>query len=688
MADERNPEQRRRPLLPQRGQKGPKQPAGGNDDFNWSKVLRVVLGWSAIVMAVFLVMTIFKGQEGTEYEVTFTQYQDFLNNNKIAKAIVKKSNLNDFDFHGTLTEAQEIQIQGGKKVRVEKFNLTLPYTNIDETVITRWTAHNVNFTISKDDNIWINALIGALPWILLLGIWLVIFRRMQGQGGGTKGIFSFGKSRAKLLSNGAIRVTFDDVAGADEAKAELQEIIEFLKEPTKFQKLGGKIPRGVLLLGPPGTGKTLLARAVAGEAAVPFFSISGADFVEMFVGVGASRVRDLFEQGKKSAPCIIFIDEIDAVGRHRGAGLGGGHDEREQTLNQLLVEMDGFEQNSGVILIAATNRPDVLDPALLRPGRFDRQVVVDRPDVRGREGIFKVHVRNIPLGEDVNLETLAKGTPGLSGADLANLVNEAALLAARQNEKAVSMKHFEAAKDKVMMGTERKSLIISDREKRITSYHESGHVLVARMIPEADPVHKVTIIPRGRALGLTTYLPMDEKHTYSKQYLEAMITYAFGGRAAEKLIFDELTTGAGNDIERASMLARKMVCEWGMSDKLGPLTYGAKEEEIFLGREITRHRDFSEDTGRVIDDEVKKIVTACMKRADKILEGNTDKLHLLANALLEREILDGEEIDRVLRGETLPPLEKKDDNGATLSVSTPVPVQAEKPAQGKGRGKK
>jgi cell division protease FtsH len=688
MADEKKPEQRRRPLLPQRGPKGQKQPAGGNDDFNWSKVLRVVLGWSAIVMAVFLVMTIFKGQEGTEYEVTFTQYQDFLNNNKIAKAIVKKSNLNDFDFHGTLTEAQEIQIQGGKKVRVEKFNLTLPYTNIDETVITRWTAHNVNFTISKDDNIWINALIGALPWILLLGIWLVIFRRMQGGAGGTKGIFSFGKSRAKLLSDGAIRVTFDDVAGADEAKAELQEIIEFLKEPTKFQKLGGKIPRGVLLLGPPGTGKTLLARAVAGEAGVPFFSISGADFVEMFVGVGASRVRDLFEQGKKSAPCIIFIDEIDAVGRHRGAGLGGGHDEREQTLNQLLVEMDGFEQNSGVILIAATNRPDVLDPALLRPGRFDRQVVVDRPDVRGREGIFKVHVRNIPLGEDVNLETLAKGTPGLSGADLANLVNEAALLAARQNEKAVSMKHFEAAKDKVMMGTERKSLIISDREKRITSYHESGHVLVARMIPEADPVHKVTIIPRGRALGLTTYLPIDEKHTYSKQYLEAMITYAFGGRAAEKLIFDELTTGAGNDIERASMLARKMVCEWGMSDKLGPLTYGAKEEEIFLGREITRRRDFSEDTGRVIDDEVKKIVTACMKRADKILESNIDKLHLLANALLEREILDGEEIDRVLRGEILPPLEKKDGNGATLSVSTPVPVQAEKPAQGKGRGKK
>jgi cell division protease FtsH len=424
-----------------------------------------------------------------------------------------------------------------------------------------------------------------------------------------------------------------------------------------------------LLLGPPGTGKTLLARAVAGEAGVPFFSISGADFVEMFVGVGASRVRDLFEQGKKSAPCIIFIDEIDAVGRHRGAGLGGGHDEREQTLNQLLVEMDGFEQNIGVILIAATNRPDVLDPALLRPGRFDRQVVVDRPDVRGREGILKVHTRNIPLAEDVKLDVLAKGTPGLSGADLANLVNEAALLAARQNQKEVAMHHFEESKDKVMMGMERKSLIISDREKRVTSYHESGHVLVAKMLPEADPVHKVTIIPRGRALGVTTYLPMDEKHTYSKQYLEAMITYAFGGRAAEKLIFNELTTGAGNDIERASQLARKMVCEWGMSEKLGPLTYGAKEEEIFLGREVTKHRDFSEDTANVIDDEVKKIVSSCMKRAEKILSENIDKLHSLSNALLEREILDGEEIDKVLRGETLPPIERKNGNGESTPIA-------------------
>ena len=688
---------KRRQFLPPKGMKGRSQRPmlRGEDDFNWGKVLRVVLSWSAIIMAVFLVMTIFKGQEATEYEVTFTQFQDFLNANKIDRAVVKKSSLNDFDFHGTLSAPEDITLPTGKKVHVEKFTLTLPYTNIDDAVIANWTTHHVNFNITKEDNIWVNMLVGALPWLLLGGVWLIIFRRMQG--GGTKGIFSFGKSRAKMLSEGAIRVTFADVAGADEAKVELQEIIEFLKEPAKFQKLGGKIPRGVLLLGPPGTGKTLLARAVAGEAGVPFFSISGADFVEMFVGVGASRVRDLFEQGKKSAPCIIFIDEIDAVGRHRGAGLGGGHDEREQTLNQLLVEMDGFEQNIGVILIAATNRPDVLDPALLRPGRFDRQVVVDRPDVRGREGILKVHTRNIPLGEDVKLDVLAKGTPGLSGADLANLVNEAALLAARQNQKEVAMHHFEESKDKVMMGMERKSLIISDREKRVTSYHESGHVLVAKMLPEADPVHKVTIIPRGRALGVTTYLPMDEKHTYSKEYLEAMITYAFGGRAAEKLIFNELTTGAGNDIERASQLARKMVCEWGMSERLGPLTYGAKEEEIFLGREVTKHRDFSEDTANVIDDEVKKIVLSCMKRAEKILGDNIDKLHSLANALLEREILDGDEIDKILRGESLPPIERKNGSGSVaasipgVTVTVQGGANAPRPSNGghsEGRGAK
>jgi len=485
-----------------------------------------------------------------------------------------------------------------------------------------------------------------------------VMRRMQGQSGGTKGIFSFGKSRAKLLTENQLKVTFRDVAGADEAKYELEEIIEFLREPSKFQKLGGKIPKGVLLLGPPGTGKTLLARAVAGEAGVPFFSISGADFVEMFVGVGASRVRDLFEKGKKNAPCIIFIDEIDAVGRHRGAGLGGGHDEREQTLNQLLVEMDGFEQNAGVIIIAATNRPDILDPALLRPGRFDRQVVVDRPDVKGRAGIFKVHTREIPLDPNVNLEILAKGTPGLSGADIANLVNEAALLAARKNRNNVTMADFEEAKDKVMMGMERKSMIISEQEKKTTAYHETGHVLVAKKIPEADPVHKVTIIPRGRALGVTTYLPIDEKHTYSKEYLEAMIAYAMGGRAAEKLIFNQLTTGAGNDIERATALARKMVCEWGMSEKMGPLTFGKKEEEIFLGREISQHRDYSEQTAILIDEEVKKIVNKGMDRAEKILDEHIDLLHRISGALLEREILDSEEIDKLINGEELPPYNK------------------------------
>ena len=638
-----------------------------DDDFNWNKVLKVVLSWSAIILLVFLVMTLFKGAEATEIEVTYTEYLDFLQKNNIAEATIKKSELTNYDFHGVLREPKRLQ-RGGKEVTFQKFNLTLPI--LDSAVIKDWTDRGVKFTVTKEDNAWISALVGALPWVLLLVVWLIIMRRMQGAG--PRGIFSFGKSRAKLLNEGAPKVTFLDVAGADEAKQELYEIIEFLKEPTKFQKLGGKIPRGVLLLGPPGTGKTLLARAVAGEAGVPFFSISGADFVEMFVGVGASRVRDLFEQGKKSAPCIIFIDEIEAVGRHRGAGLGGGHDEREQTLNQLLVEMDGFEQNSGVIIIAATNRPDVLDPALMRPGRFDRQVVVDRPDVKGREGILRVHTKNIPLAEDVKLEVLAKGTPGLAGADLANLVNEAALLAARRNDKAVNMHHFEEAKDKVMMGMERKSMIISEKEKKVTSYHEIGHVLVARMIPEADPVHKVTIIPRGRALGLTTYLPIDEKHTYSKAYLEAMITYALGGRAAEKIIFGELTTGAGNDIERATEIARKMVCEWGMSDKLGPLAYGQKDEEIFLGRQITRHRNFSEDTAITIDAEIKQIVGTCMKRAEKILNENTDTLHRLSAALLEREILDATEIDTIIRGDELPPVDKRGNGQATQEQSSPT----------------
>lgn len=628
----------------------PNQQNRPDDDFNWNKVLKVVLSWSAIILLVFLVMTIFKGTDATEVEITYSEYLEYLNNNEIAQATIKKSDLNNYNFHGELKQQKSIR-RGGKDIPFNRFMLTLPI--MDSAVVTDWTNRGLKFTVVREDNAWISALIGALPWVLLIVVWLIIMRRMQG--GGPKGIFSFGKSRAKMLSEGSPKITFLDVAGADEAKVELMEIIEFLKEPTKFQKLGGKIPRGVLLLGPPGTGKTLLARAVAGEAGVPFFSISGADFVEMFVGVGASRVRDLFDQGKKSAPCIIFIDEIDAVGRHRGAGLGGGHDEREQTLNQLLVEMDGFEQNSGVIIIAATNRPDVLDPALMRPGRFDRQVVVDRPDVKGREGILRVHTKNIPLGDDVKLEILAKGSPGLAGAELANLVNEAALLAARQNAKAVTMQHFEEAKDKVMMGMERKSMIISEKEKKITSYHEIGHVLVARMIPEADPVHKVTIIPRGRALGLTTYLPIDEKHTYSKRYLEAMIAYALGGRAAEMIIFGELTTGAGNDIERATELARKMVCEWGMSEKLGPLTYGQKDEEVFIGRQIMRQKNYSEDTAIVIDEEIKKIVNNGMVRAEKILRENMDTMHKLAAALLEREILDATEIDAIIHGEELPP---------------------------------
>ena len=666
----RSGESEKRRGFPRPGKKRGGQQFRPDDDFNWNKVLKVVLSWSAIILLVFLVMTLFKGTEASEVEVTYTEYHEFLENNDIVKATIKKSELTNYDFHGELRE-QKTVIRNSKSVPFKNFWLTLPI--LDSGVIKEWNDKGLKFTVVREDNTWISALIGALPWILLLVVWLIIMRRMQGAG--PKGIFSFGKSRAKLLNEGSPKVTFLDVAGADEAKQELQEIIEFLKEPTKFQKLGGKIPRGVLLLGPPGTGKTLLARAVAGEAGVPFFSISGADFVEMFVGVGASRVRDLFEQGKKSAPCIIFIDEIDAVGRHRGAGLGGGHDEREQTLNQLLVEMDGFEQNSGVIIIAATNRPDVLDPALMRPGRFDRQVVVDRPDVKGREGILRVHTKNIPLSEDVILETLAKGTPGLAGADLANLVNEAALLAARKNDKAVNMQHFEDAKDKVMMGMERKSMIISEREKKVTSYHEIGHVLVARMIPEADPVHKVTIIPRGRALGLTTYLPIDEKHTYSKMYLEAMICYALGGRAAEKLIFGELTTGAGNDIERSTEIARKMVCEWGMSEKLGPLTYGQKEEEIFLGRQIMRQKNYSEDTAILIDEEIKKIVEGGMTRAERILKENRDLLHRLSQALLEREILDANEIDTIIRGEELPPVEKRGNGHAPAAIE---PTDAKK----------
>jgi cell division protease FtsH len=494
---------------------------------------------------------------------------------------------------------------------------------------------------------WAALLYSWAPILLMIGFWIFFMRQMQS--GGNKAL-SFGKSKAKLSSSAQKKVTFKDVAGVDEAKEELQEIIDFLREPQKFQKLGGRIPKGVLLMGPPGTGKTLLARAVAGEANVPFFSISGSDFVEMFVGVGASRVRDLFEQGKKNAPCIVFIDEIDAVGRHRGAGLGGGHDEREQTLNQLLVEMDGFESNEGVILVAATNRPDVLDPALLRPGRFDRRIVVNRPDVKGREGILGVHTKKIPMSDDVDIAVLARGSSGFSGADLANLVNEAALNAARYNQKVVRMLDFEFAKDKVLMGAERRSMIISENEKRVTAIHEAGHALLTVMLPHADPIHKVTIIPRGMALGLTQQLPIDEKHNYSREYLEDQIAILLGGRIAEEITIGSITTGAGNDLERATELSRRMVCEWGMSDAMGPLTFGKKEEQIFLGREIAQHQDYSEDTALRIDQEVKRFVTDNYARAQNVLLEHKQKLLELADALLARETLDAEQVRRIASG--------------------------------------
>ena len=522
---------------------------------------------------------------------------------------------------------------------------------------------------------WI-VLINALPFLLLIGFLAFTLRQMQA--GGNKAL-SFGKSRAKLLNNQQKRVTFKDVAGVEEAKEELQEIIEFLKDPQKFQKLGGRIPKGVLMVGPPGTGKTLLAKAIAGEANVPFFSISGSDFVEMFVGVGASRVRDLFEQGKKNAPCIIFIDEIDAVGRHRGAGLGGGHDEREQTLNQLLVEMDGFESNDGVILVASTNRPDVLDPALLRPGRFDRRVVVGRPDVRGREGILKVHTRKIPLDENVDISVIARGTPGFTGADLANIVNEAALNAARFNKKVVTMSDFEIAKDKVLMGAERRSMVLSDHEKKLTAYHEAGHTLVGLKMPSADPVHKVSIIPRGMALGVTQQLPEADRHSYTKEYILSQISILMGGRLAEEIYFgaDKITTGASNDIERATELARSMVCEYGMSE-LGPLTFGKKDEQIFLGREINQHRDYSEDTAILIDREVKKIIAEQYERARQVLEENADAMVRLSEALLELETLDSVQIRRVVAGL---PLDGSDSSPSTNDDGNATEPE-EKPKKG------
>ena len=564
------------------------------------------------------------------------------------KAKVAKYAYSDFIHVLDKGQVKEVKIQGqnieGILINNTSFETFAPE---DPQLIDRLMEKNVRVSAqAKSSDPWyMSVLISWIPMLLLVGVWILFMRQMQS--GGSKAM-SFGRSKARLMTQDKMKVTFADVAGVDEAKEELQEIIELLKDPKRFTTLGGRIPKGVILLGPPGTGKTLLAKAVAGEAGVPFFSMSGSDFVEMFVGVGASRVRDLFAQGKQNAPCIIFIDEIDAVGRHRGAGLGGGHDEREQTLNQLLVEMDGFESNEGVILMAATNRPDVLDPALMRPGRFDRQVVVASPDVRGREGILKVHTRKIPLAEEVDILTLAKATPGFSGADLANLVNEAALLAARQRKSKVTMEDLEMAKDKVLMGVERKSLVISEEEKRSTAYHESGHALLAKMLPNADPVYKVSIIPRGRALGITQQLPIDDRHTYKKEYLLDTITVLMGGRVSEELVLGHLTTGAGNDIERATDMARHMVTEWGMS-ALGPLSFGKVEQEMFLGREIAKRVDYSQETAQKIDEEVKHIVLDCYQRAKEVIEANQDKLHKIADRLLEKEVIDGSEIDAVLR---------------------------------------
>jgi cell division protease FtsH len=606
--------------------------------------VRTILVWFVVVAVVVIGYQILSSAGAARQDLDLSEFYDLVEKGEIATATITPDAAG-FEVAGTFRNPRTTPT--GQSIKNFR-----SYVIKDEKLVERLRDKGAVVDSKKPaDNSFLSLLVMWLPMLVFLGLWIFFMRQMQS--GGNKAL-SFGKSRAKLTSAQGKKVTFKDVAGVEEAKEELQEIIEFLREPQKFQKLGGKIPKGVLLMGPPGTGKTLLARAIAGEANVPFFSISGSDFVEMFVGVGASRVRDLFEQGKKNAPCIIFIDEIDAVGRHRGAGLGGGHDEREQTLNQLLVEMDGFETNEGVILIAATNRPDVLDPALLRPGRFDRQVVVGRPDVRGREEILRVHSRKIPLAPEIDLAIVARSTPGFSGADLANLVNEAALYAARKNRKVVTQDDFEVAKDKVLMGTERRSLIISDEEKKTTAYHEAGHALVAYFVPEADPLHKVTIIPRGRALGVTMQLPTDDKHTYSREYLESMIAVLMGGRVSEELTFAKMTTGAGNDIERVTDLARRMVCEWGMSSKMGPLTFGKKEEAIFLGREIAQHRDYSEATAVEIDQEVRSIVFHGYETAKRILEEHAEALKRIAEALLDREVLDAEEVAALVKGESLP----------------------------------
>jgi cell division protease FtsH len=632
-----------------------------------NSTFKTVILWVTLVAVAVVLWRMIQGgpNAGKDQEVSYTQFMSELN----------QGNVVDVTIEGNLAR--------GKLRNGTMYHSVVPATN--PTLLTALDAHkDVTKTTFKDSQgwSWSVVLVQFSPFLLLGVLWFVMIRQMQT--GGNKAL-SFGKSRARLLSMQQKKITFKDVAGVDEAKEELREIIEFLREAQKFQKLGGRIPKGVLLVGHPGTGKTLLARAVAGEANVPFFSISGSDFVEMFVGVGASRVRDLFEQGKKNAPCIIFIDEIDAVGRHRGAGLGGGHDEREQTLNQLLVEMDGFESNEGVILIAATNRPDVLDPALLRPGRFDRRVVVPLPDVRGREEILRVHTRKIPLADDVDLSILARGTPGFSGAEISNMVNEAALNAARNNRKSVLMYDFELAKDKVLMGAERKSLLLTEDEKKVTAYHEAGHAIVAALMPHADPLHKVTIIPRGMALGVTMQLPETDKHNYTLDYLNTQIAVMMGGRLAEEIFLNQMSTGAGNDIERATEMSRKMVCEWGMSS-LGPLTFGKKEEQIFLGRELSQHRDFSEETAREIDSEVRRLVNTGYEKAKGVILENRDAMVRIALALLEREVLDANDLKLILEGKQLPARvipQKGDNNDGVQQVLKPEPGRTPGIAPGK-----
>ncbi len=624
------------PGRPPSGPKPPLVPPG--------RSFRTLSIWLLIALAVFVIaQQVFTAQTaGTE----LVYYPDFWN--AVQSGLVEEVTIIDRTITGKFRETPDGEIK--------RFHTYLPSAGDEDLMkmlrgegegASREGRRAVKVNSRPDPTPWFSVVLTWLPFLLLIGLWFFLIRQMQSGGSAA---LKFGKSKAKMLHENRVRVTFDDVAGADEAKTELEEVIEFLREPAKFRRLGGRIPKGVLLVGPPGTGKTLLARAVAGEAGVPFFSISGSDFVEMFVGVGAARVRDLFEQGKRSAPCIVFVDELDAVGRHRGAGLGGGHDEREQTLNQLLVEMDGFDANEGVILLAATNRPDVLDPALLRPGRFDRQVVVDRPDIRGREGIIKVHVRGKPLASDVNLTTLARGTPGLAGADLENMINEAALLAARNNQSEITMDNFEAAKDKVMMGSERRSLVISDEEKKVTAYHEAGHVLVSWFLPDTDPIHKVTVIPRGRAMGLTHTLPEGDRYNQNKRQLEQRMAMLMGGRAAEEMIFDQITTGATGDIDMATEISRKMVCAWGMSEKVGPIKYGKKDELVFLGKEISQQKDFSERTAELIDSEINHLVQTAYQTARDLLEQRVDQLHALASSLLEREILDHDDIEAILGG--------------------------------------